>query len=113
MEIKQEIFDETVYHDAVGTPLDEEDEVNDDNYNNGGCGEEGESAENDDSHQGSPVCNDSRLQTISIFLYRKLYIYIYIYKESEKRYGRKQTVLGYKMQIALSVWNTWTVMWSM
>jgi hypothetical protein len=63
MEIKQEIFDETVYHDAVGTPLDEKDEV--DNYNDGGCDED-ESAEND-SNQGSPACNGSRLQTISIF----------------------------------------------
>jgi hypothetical protein len=111
MEIKQEIFDETVYHDAVGTPLDEEDEVNDDNYKNGGCGEEGESAENDDSHQGSPICNDSRLQTISIFCIEN-YIYEYIYQEAEKIYGRKNS-FRLKMQIALSVWNTWTIMWSM
>jgi hypothetical protein len=78
MEIKQEICDETVYHDAVDNPLDEEDEV-DDNHDDGGCGEEGESEENDnDSDQGSQACNDSRLGTIRNFCIG--YIYIYIYK---------------------------------
>jgi hypothetical protein len=68
MEIKQEVFDETVYHDAVDNPLDEEDEVDDDNHNDGGHGEEGESEENYiDSDQGSPLCNDSRLGTIRNF----------------------------------------------
>jgi hypothetical protein len=65
MEIKQEVCDETVYHDAVDDPLDEEDEIDDDNHVDGGRGEEGESEEKDnDSDQGSPACNESRLGTI-------------------------------------------------
>jgi hypothetical protein len=61
MEIKQEVFDETVYHDAVDSLLDEVDEIDDNNHNDGDHGEEGEIEENDDSDQGSPACNDSRL----------------------------------------------------
>jgi hypothetical protein len=69
MEIKQEVCDETVYHDALDNPLDEEDEVDDD-----GRGEEGESEEKDnDSDQASPACNDSRLGTIRNFCIEDIY----------------------------------------
>jgi hypothetical protein len=103
MEIKQEVCDETVYHDAVDNPLDEEDEVDDDNHDDGGHGEEGESEEKDsDSDQGSHVCNDNRLGTIRNFCIEDIYI-----KLTKKKHIRL------KIQIALSVWNTWMITWSM
>ena len=58
IKIKQEVSDETVYHDAVHYPVDEkEDEINDD------CddGSDGEDEEYDaDNDQGSPPGHDSR-----------------------------------------------------
>jgi hypothetical protein len=67
MEIKQEVFDETVYHDALDDPLDEEEE---EVYDSGSYGdsEMRESEENDvDNDQGSPVSHDSRSGTIKKF----------------------------------------------
>jgi hypothetical protein len=67
IKIKQEVSDETVYHDAVDYPVDEEeDEINDD------CddGSDGEDEENDaDNDQGSPPGHDSRCVTSKIFQY--------------------------------------------
>jgi hypothetical protein len=56
MEIKQEEFDETIYHDAVDDPLDEEEDEVDDSDND----YEGEGEEN---AEGSPACG-SRSITI-------------------------------------------------
>jgi hypothetical protein len=68
MEIKQEVSDETVYHDAVDDPLDEEENEVDDN--NDSCGDDdiGEGEENDvDIDQGSPAFHASRSETIKKF----------------------------------------------
>jgi hypothetical protein len=51
--LKQEVSDETVYHDALNYPVDEEqDEINDDDG-----GGEGNDADND---QESPAAHDNR-----------------------------------------------------
>lgn len=65
MEIKQEVFDETVYHDAVDDPLDEEEDEVDDNNDSYGDDNIGEGEENCvDNDQGSLPCHDSRSGTI-------------------------------------------------
>lgn len=68
IKIKQEVSDETVYHDAVDYLVDEEeDEINDDDCDDGG---DGEDEENDaDNDQGSPPGHDSRCVTSKIFQY--------------------------------------------
>jgi hypothetical protein len=57
--LKQEVSDETVYHDAVDCPVDEEeDEINDDD-----CGD-GEDEENEaDNDQESRTAHDNRCVT--------------------------------------------------
>jgi hypothetical protein len=66
IKIKQEVSDETVYHDAVDYPVDEEeDEINDDECYDGGNGKD---EENDaDNDQESPADHDNRCVTRKIF----------------------------------------------
>lgn len=65
--LKQEVSDETVYHDALNYPVDEEqDEISDDDCDDGG-------EENDaDNEQESPTAHDNRCVTMKI---RKFCVY--------------------------------------
>jgi hypothetical protein len=75
--LKQEVSDETVYHDAVDCPVDEEeDEINDDD-----CGD-GEDEENEaDNDQESRTAHDDRCVTgryFSFVCHFSSFFFIYI-----------------------------------